>query len=878
MRHRRALDIGILIITAVITLGSLSLIGTLHIDSSTEAFMPEDAQVVQLNKTIEAEFGTLDAIIVGVMVKYGTILEPMALQTISVLTERLADVEGVQRVTSLAQVDHITSGFDGLEVVPLLQGTDAQDIAALTARLNAWSEVYEGTLISADKRLAAVVVQPHVGLSPEATVRVLADIRAIAATVRQDNLTIALVGLPVVKSEINRSLAADMVVLIPIVAFIILLVLLLAFRNIAGVLIPLVSLIVSASVVIGIMAVFQITFTMATMLVPVLLLIVGSAYGIHVMSHFTEEVSRHKEILSPEEIVRIIRTVLTRNTMPVIMAGATTAAGFIAQFASPLGPFRTFGLLSAIGVVLSQISSLLLIPLLLRLTYRKGLDPAKYRHQPDTRFASGRHRTFDLLETIATKGFIPLAIGSVALLVVTLALLPSIQVGTNMLDFFKPKSQLVQDTNLYANQMNGSGVLTVMVEGDGASSILEPRFLQVLAGFSTYMESLPEVGKAQTVVPYIQRINRMMNHDSIPYASKASGELDFDFFGSGSFGAESFPLDSAEEQMVAQNWETIGESNSETYLQAIAKAFAQSGPSSDLKTFVETLLANQNYDGASFDEIPLDPAKYGLETQEDLQNLISQYLVMYSGNLTFFINDALEPDKTLITLQLRQVETDALRRVVAEAKGYWDHYLPEGWSYDIGGGDAVSLTLTDLVTRSQILSLIGALLIVWLLVSIMFRSALAGLYSLIPVVFALMGIFTSMALLGIHLDIITSLLAALAIGIGVDYAIHFMSACRRLSYGEHLHGLRDIYLTTGRAIIINASSVALGFSGLIFSRFIPIQQMGILFTVSMVFSALASLTILPMVIYRYKPKFIGFDTTKLPQAIGLDITTRRASK
>ena len=877
MRHRRALDIGILLLTILLTVGSLSLIGNLHIDSSTEAFMPADAQVVQLNKTIETEFGTLDAIIVGVMVKYGTILEPTALQTISMLTDRLADIEGVQRVTSLAQVDHISSGSEGLEVVPLLQGTDASEIAALTARLNAWSDVYVGTFISADKRLATVVVQPQIGLSPEANVRVLADIRSIIASVDQKDLTIALVGLPVVKSEINRSLAADMVVLIPIVAFIILLVLLLAFRNIAGVLIPLVSLIVSASLVIGIMAVFQITFTMATMLVPVLLLIVGSAYGIHVMSHFTEEVTRYTTIISPEEIVKIIRTVLTRNTMPVIMAGATTAAGFVAQFASPLGPFRTFGLLSAIGVVLSQISSLLLIPLLLRLTYRKGLDPARFKHHPDSRFASSGHHTFTVLETIATKGAIPLMIGSVLLLGLTLALLPSIKVGTNMLDFFKPKSQLVQDTQLYADQMNGSGMLTVMVEGDGASSVLEPSFLQALAGFSSYMESLPEVGKVQTVVPYIQRINRMMNHDSVPYASRAAEELDFNFFSTELFGAENPTSALSNEQSTVKKEDMLATDSPATYLQAIAEAYARSGPTSSLGTFVENLLATQNYDGAAFDEIPTDPAKYGLETQEDLRNLISQYLVMYAGNLTFFINDALEPDKTLITLQLRQVETEALRRVVAEASGYWDRYLPEGWSYNIGGGDAVSLTLTDLVTRSQIISLIGALLIVWVLVSLMFRSALAGLYSLIPVVFALMGIFTSMALLGIHLDIITSLLAALAIGIGVDYAIHFMSACRRLSYGEPMHGLMEIYRTTGRAIIINASSVALGFSGLIFSRFIPIQQMGILFTVSMVFSALASLTVLPMAIYRYKPKFIGSDTTRLPQATGLDITTRRAS-
>lgn len=63
--------------------------------------------------------------------------------------------------------------------------------------------------------------------------------------------------------------------------------------------------------------------------------------------------------------------------------------------------------------------------------------------------------------------------------------------------------------------------------------------------------------------------------------------------------------------------------------------------------------------------------------------------------------------------------------------------------------------------------------------------------------------------------------------------------------------------TTGRAIVINAASVTVGFSGLIFSRFIPIQQMGILFCVAMVFAGLASLTVLPMVLNTFKPKFLN---------------------
>jgi uncharacterized protein len=869
MKSRRTIDIIVLLATILLAAGSLSLIGSLYVDSSTEVFIPQDSEVFSTNRIIEEEFGTLDAIIVGITVRYGSILETEPLQKIVELTKVFESIDGVQRVTSLANSDHISGGEQGMEVVSLLTGTDAASITALQSRLNSWHQVYQGTLISENSRLATVIIQPETNLIATDIERILDTIRSVVASQNDPNLSFSLVGLPIVKSEINRSLVADIVVLAPIVALLILIVLFLSFKRLAGVLIPLTSLIISASLIVGIMAIFHITFTMATMLVPVLLLIVGSAYGIHVMSHFMETISKYSTFIEPEEVVSIIHNVITHNRIPVIMAGATTAAGFIAQFASPLGPFKTFGLLSAIGVVLSQISSLLIIPILLRLTYRHGIDPTRLNVRRKSEKKGNMNRIFLLLEKTATKGFIPLSIFSIILLLATIIAVPSIDVGTNMLDFFNPNSQLVKDTTVFSDRMNGSGMLTVMVDGKVPSSVLDPEFLHNLERFNMHMEELDAVGKVQTIIPYIKKINQTMNQNTIPYAAKIMEEPDFDFFGTGGFGFDSDPgssLDDAESIIQLSN----EEQNSSQFVsfEAIAKAYGEIGPTGKLDEFVHHVLASENYNGEAFHEIPTEAAKYGLQTEEDLQNLISQYLVLYSGNLNMFINDSLEPTKTLITLQLSDVSTMALRNISLEISKFWNRYLPHGWTYEVGGGEAISLTLTDLVTRSQIISLIGALLIVWILVSFMFQSPVAGLVSLIPVAFALMGIFSCMALFGIHLDIITSLLAALAIGIGVDYAIHFMSACKRLSCETADHGLATVYRTTGRAIIINAASVALGFSGLIFSRFIPIQQMGILFTVSMVFSGVSSLTVLPMVLNRFKPSFLGIETT----------TTRRASK
>jgi hypothetical protein len=114
-----------------------------------------------------------------------------------------------------------------------------------------------------------------------------------------------------------------------------------------------------------------------------------------------------------------------------------------------------------------------------------------------------------------------------------------------------------------------------------------------------------------------------------------------------------------------------------------------------------------------------------------------------------------------------------------------------------------------------------------------------------------------MAVFGFYLDVVTSVLAALAIGIGVDYGIHLMSAYRRELTAGHPNPLRAVYRTTGSAILFNAASVAIGFLSLLFSLFVPIRQVGILFSVSMVLAGAASLVVLPPAIEYFSPRFIS---------------------
>ncbi|MBT3275408.1 MAG: MMPL family transporter [Spirochaetales bacterium] len=861
-KHQKRRDIIVLSAFLALCAFALSWFPHIYIDSSTDVFIPKSHKISRINDHIEKEFGSLDSIMIGIKVNFGTVLEPEVLSLINELTSILETDPDIGTVISLTNTDYIESSSDGMEVVPLLEDLSENSIALLKQRLIDWQDAYLGTIISRSSKLAVIIVQPASGTTKETNQIIYDRIRDLTAGYESANISFPIAGLPVVKHEINRSVMTDITYLIPIAAILILGVMFISFRRIEGVLYPLLSLVMAGIWIVGILGLFRITFTMATMLVPVLLLVVGSAYGIHVMSHFYDDINHQTGKLTYEQVCVIIRESVGKIRLSVILAGATTAGGFISQLSSPLGPFRVFGVLSALGVVFAQISTLILIPLLLRLRYRKGIDTEKFHKNKSLEDRTKTRRIFTILEKIVTRGKWPITLFSLLFIGVTFIAVPRIKVGTDMIDFFRSDSQMALDTNTFNNELSGTGLVSGIIEAPEKGDVFSPDFLEQLERFEGFIKyNHPNVPGIQTVVPSIKRINKVMNYDRVPYQEAGEAEETLDFFAEGGFFGETESSNS-EEQAINLS---VTEISADLYAESLnyndiagmlLSAMLDAGVDSSAGDLVDSFLSIKNFQGSAFDELPREPAKYGLSSERDLQDLVSQYMVLYSGSLDYVINDSLEPDKTLISMQLNKEDREIINPLRDNIKAYWDYYLPEGWSYSIGGGTTLALVLSELVTKSQYYSLIGALIIVWIIVSIMFRSPMAGLMGMIPVVYALLGIFSFMVVFQFSLDIITSLLASLAIGIGVDYAIHYMNAYKRCIKEGETNPLRKVYRTTGSAIFFNALSVAFGFLGLLISRFIPIQQLGILFSVSMVCACLASLIVLPMVLEITKPRFL----------------------
>ncbi|MEZ4268136.1 MAG: MMPL family transporter [Myxococcota bacterium] len=166
----------------------------------------------------------------------------------------------------------------------------------------------------------------------------------------------------------------------------------------------------------------------------------------------------------------------------------------------------------------------------------------------------------------------------------------------------------------------------------------------------------------------------------------------------------------------------------------------------------------------------------------------------------------------------------------------------------VSGYPVLQQAMTDSVQHNQTWSLLVSLPLVLLVMMIVFKSVLGGLLGAIPsgltllVTFGLMGLFPSK----LPLDIGASMLSSIALGTGIDYAIHFMWRYRE-------GGLHAAMRTTGRSILINAAEITAGFVILAWATIVPMARFGLLTAETLLVAALATLVLLPALLDWWKP-------------------------
>ncbi len=239
----------------------------------------------------------------------------------------------------------------------------------------------------------------------------------------------------------------------------------------------------------------------------------------------------------------------------------------------------------------------------------------------------------------------------------------------------------------------------------------------------------------------------------------------------------------------------------------------------------------------------------------DSQELVAQYLLLYEMSAD---PDSLEQvvdyeyRRANTTVQVKDDSSQILSNIIAVTDGYRDELAEFGVSLRYAGSGYRALVFSDLILEGQIKSLVISLGIVIVLLTIMFRNVIVGLIGAIPIAITAVLNFGVMGVLGIPLSSSTALISSIAVGIGIDYAIHVIERYKEY-IGERGNRREAGILTmhhSGRAILYNALVVATGFSVLLFSVFPPNRQVGGLVAFNMIVSFLGTVTVLFLLLYQ----------------------------
>jgi predicted RND superfamily exporter protein len=142
------------------------------------------------------------------------------------------------------------------------------------------------------------------------------------------------------------------------------------------------------------------------------------------------------------------------------------------------------------------------------------------------------------------------------------------------------------------------------------------------------------------------------------------------------------------------------------------------------------------------------------------------------------------------------------------------------------------------------------LAVVLLIMIFMFRSFMGGLVALLPAGLTLVAVFGGLSLAGRSMDISTSMVAGIAIGVGIDYAIHFMTWWQKRGDGDWAESARLAAQESGSGIVANAFMVCAGFAVLAMGQGQPLKVLGIMIASSMLLAATITFLLIPAALGR----------------------------
>lgn len=496
----------IILITIIITLVLGYNLKNLKINPDITEYLPKSDPVVELFDYIGEEYGGNQLAMIAL--ETDEIFNQKTIKKINFLTSQFKLLDGVSYVTSLTNVLDIKKGEEGIEIGRLIDEYNLPSTGKELGRLKRYTlskEMYRGRLISEDSRAALIICRLMEDVDK---IEVAGKIREIVEkAILKEKVYYG--GIPFQMIDLSEIILEDLGSLIPLVFLLIVVSLFISFRTIRGVVLPLASVSISTIWALGIMSLLNIPLTAISNIIPVILIAVGSAYSIHVISKFDEDVWKNEDRI--EQSQKALSVII----IPVILASITTMAGFIAfVFGSYLTLIREFGIFSSLGIFFALIVSVTFVPAVISLLPAKerdkGVDEGLVKKK-------GITRLMDRIGKWVLKNERFIIIFGAVIIIISILGIPKIERKVDILDYFERGSSIRLTETLMQKKFGGSLPIQVLVKGD----IQDPVVLKEMKKMEDFLESQGDVYNAQSVADLIEEMNDVIGDGKVIPDSKS---------------------------------------------------------------------------------------------------------------------------------------------------------------------------------------------------------------------------------------------------------------------------------------------------------------------------------------------------------------------
>ena len=602
-------------------------------------------------------------------------------------------------------------------------------------------------------------------------------------------LTYGVVSLDLISHDIDQGTFDNLATLILLALLVVIILLSIAFRSLRGVVFPLIGLSSALIWTYGSLNLIGAQFSALEVAVAPLVLGLGIDYAIHLQRAY---VSIREEYPEPAEAWA---RACTRLSVPLLLAVITTVAAFLANMISPLPPLATFGLALAIGVICAFLSATLVVGSLHIIFDAPLRDSSKN--------SITLPRSTDLLVKIQQKQQVPVILVAIIISGLSIAGASTLETDFDLADFIDSDMEIMSVRDDLATSYASAGwkMVYIMMEPLEGENIIpdDEVLLNQLRGLHADLESNHDVvgtdGRTSSPSydgPYVVLRDAILRDSS--FGDAHNMEV---------FGGEVYAIDHNIQLDLGAAFANLSSN------QTIADALSG-------ETWLERVQNTVNLQGEDIVHLRTE-VRVEATTSSQSKRVVDDFEVMLGSN----------------------DESGTLR---ATLSGHGQIYIT---------GDLVILqTVLEGLSESQLESTVISLVVSSAVLLVLTRRVLPAIIVLFPVGLASLWVVGSMAALGLKWNVLTVMVTALTLGIGIDYSIHMW---RRFEVelqrkDNHWEALRAALSTTGVALILSALTTAFGFLVLLYSPMPVIQDFGLITAVTVFFSLILALILLPVLV------------------------------